>query len=311
VHSCTIQVKIRTMSVRKRTEVIDWDGFRFFRAVASAGTLTEAARRLRVQHTTVARQIDQLEHALGARLFLRNPRGYVLTMVGETLLESVEVIRAGVDEAARLAGGEDVELAGAVRIATADLLATHVVVPALCPLLESMPNLDAAVVSDTRIYDLSSREADLAVRLGQTSEPHLVSKHLGRVGFGVYAKRGAPKRLKIAQARYVGFDESVGRQPHDEWLASRAPEARVVLRANRQHTLIEAVRAGVGLGILPCIAADADPALTRVLGPSDAFSRELFLVMHPDVRHTRRVRTVVAAIEGFVTAERGRLAGTA
>lgn len=297
------------MSVRKRTEIIDWDGLRYFRAVAAVGTLTEAARRLHVQHTTVARQIDQLEHALGARLFLRNPRGYVLTAVGEMLLESVEAIHARVDEVARLASGEDLELRGAVRVATADLLATLVVVPALGPLLESIPKLDVVIVSDTRMHDLSSREADLAVRLGQSSEPHLVTKHLGRVGFGLYAKRNAAIRLKIEKARYVAFDESVGRQPHDEWLASRAPEARVVVRANRQHTLIEAVRQGLGLGILPCIAADADTALARILGPSEVFSRELYLVMHPDVRHTRRVRAVVDAIEAFVTAEKERIAG--
>lgn len=299
------------MSVRKRAEVLDWDGFRYFRALADAGTLTEAARRLRVQHTTVARQIDQLEHALGARLFLRNPRGYVLTTVGETLLESAEAIRSRVDEAARLAGGEDLDLAGAVRIATADLLATHVVVPALRPFLDTMPELDASVISDTRIHDLSSREADLALRLGRSREPHLVSKQLGVVGFGVYARRTGSKRLKLDRERYVSFDETVGRQPHDEWLAAHAPKARVVLRANRQHTLIEAVRAGIGLGILPCISADADPALARILGPSEVFSRDLFVVMHPDVRHKRRVRAVVDVIADFVTANAGRLAAAA
>lgn len=297
------------MSVRGRTETLDWDGLRYFRALASTRTLTAAAQRLRVQHTTVARRIDQLEHALGARLFLRNPRGYVLTSVGEALLESVEAINARVDDVARLAGGEDLEVAGEVRIATADLLATHVVVPALRPLVESTPQLDLAVVSDTRMHELSSREADLAVRLGQSSEAHLVSKHLGRVGFGVYAKRGTTKRLELAKACFVGFDDSVGRQPHDTWLASNAPEARVVFRANRQQTLIEAVRHGVGVGILPCIAADNDAALVRVLGPAEVFSRDLYLVMHPDVRHTRRVRAVIDAIARFVSANGERIAG--
>jgi DNA-binding transcriptional LysR family regulator len=235
----------------------------------------------------------------------------VLTIVGESLLESVDAIYARVNEVARLAGGEDLELAGAVRLATADVLATHVVVPALRPLLDSMPQLEVAVVSDARTHDLSSREADLAVRLGQSTELHLVSKHLGRVGFGVYAKRNAFKRLKIEKARFVGFDDSLGPQPHDDWFASNAPEARIVFRANRQHTLIEAVRQGMGLGILPCIAADTEPALVRVLGPPEVFSRELYLVMHSDIRHTRRVRAVVDAIEKFVTAEGDRIAGTA
>jgi DNA-binding transcriptional LysR family regulator len=309
MHARTFQAKIRTMSVHKQSERIDWDGLRYFQAVAAVGTLTNAASRLRVRHTTVARRLDRLEQALGARLFLRNPRGYVLTSVGERLLESVEAIRARVDEVTRLAGGEDLELAGAVRVATADVLATHVVLPALRPLLESTSGLEVAVVSDTRQHDLARREADLAVRLGQSNEPHLIAKSIARVGFGLYGARNLRKTVALAQARYVGFDESVGPQPHDRWFASHALEGRVVFRANRQQTLLEAIRLGVGLGILPCMAADADASLVRIQGPSEIFSRELYVVMHADVRHARRVRAVVDAIETHVAAERKRIAG--
>jgi DNA-binding transcriptional LysR family regulator len=287
------------MSVRQRTEGIDWDGLRYFQAVASTGTLTRAARSLRVQHTTVARQLDRLEATLGARLFLRNPRGYVLTKLGVALLESVNAIADRVDEVARLASGEDVELAGAVRVATADLLATHVVIPALRPLLRVMPRLEVTVISDTRQHDLAKREADLALRLGTSGEAHLVSRRIARIDFAVYAARRRP-RSALDKATYVSFDESVGRQPHDEWLAQRAPAARVVLRANRQHTLIEAVRQGIGLGILPCFAADRDDSLVQLLGPEQVFSRDLCVVMHPDLREARRVRAVVAAIEAYV-----------
>jgi DNA-binding transcriptional LysR family regulator len=299
------------MSVRKRTDPIDWDDLRYFRAVAASGTLTRAAEELRVRHTTVARRLDQLERALAARLFLRNPRGYVLTKAGERLLESVEAIHVRVDEVARLAGGEDVELAGVVRIATADALATSIVLPALRPLVDGMSRLELVVVSDTRQHDLSRREADVALRLGTASEPHLVTRRVARVGFGLYRSRRTRRPAAIDAAPYVAFDESVGRQPHDEWLAAHAPHARVVLRANRQHTLIEAVRLGVGLGLLPCVVADGDRSLVRVLGPREVFSRELFVVMHRDVRHARRVRAVVEAIEAHVEANADRIAGNA
>jgi len=298
------------MSVREHSGVIDWDGLRYFRAVASKGTLSDAARVLHVQHTTVARQLDRLEQALGARLFLRNPRGYVLTRLGETLLESVDAIGSRVEEVARLARGEDVDLAGSVRVATADLLATHVVLPALLPLTRARPQLEVTLVSDTRQHDLSRREADLAVRLGASSEPHLISRRLGSLGFGLYAARGTFDREDAPTGSYVMFDASVGPQPHDAWLANHDPGARIVFRANRQHTLLEAVRLGVGLGILPCIAADHDPSLMRILGPSRVFSRDLSILLHPDVRHVRRVRAVVNAIVAHVAAERRSLRGT-
>jgi DNA-binding transcriptional LysR family regulator len=310
VHLRTEQAKIRTMSVRRRTELLDWDGLRFFRAVARSGTLTEAARVLRVRHTTVARQLDRLEETLGARLFLRNPRGYVPTTVGAALLESVEAIRARVEEVGRLAGGEDVELAGTVRVATADLLATHIVLPALGTMLQSTSELAVEIVSDTRLHDLSAREADLALRLGSSTEPHLVSKRIGRVGFGLYAGRKAGKRAALEKAVYVTFDETVGRQPHDDWFAKHLPEGRAIVRANRQQTLFEAVRRGLGVGILPCVAADRDPSLKRLLGPSDVFSRDLHLVVHPDVRHRRRVRVLSEVIERHVAENRGSIEGS-
>src|ERR1700747_366191 len=111
------------MAVQKSSESLEWDGLRYLRAVACEGTLSGAARRLKVQHSTVGRRLNALEAGLGARLFLRNPRGYALTRVGQTLLESVEAIHAEVDKIARLADGQDVEMNGAVRIATADALA--------------------------------------------------------------------------------------------------------------------------------------------------------------------------------------------
>jgi DNA-binding transcriptional LysR family regulator len=145
--------------------------------------------------------------------------------------------------------------------------------------------------------------------LGPTNEPHLVAKQIARVGFGLYGARNMRKTIKLEKARFVTFDESVGRQPHDEWFRSHRFDGRVIFRANRQQTLIEAVRLGLGFGILPCMAADTDASLVRILGPSQVFSRELYVVMHADVRQRRRVRAVVDAIEAYVAAERDRIAG--
>ena len=296
--------------MQKSSDHVDWDGLRYFRAVASAGTLSGAARALRVEHTTVARRIDGLEAELGARLFLRNPRGYVLTRVGETLLESAAAMDEQLGRAIRLARGQDVEMEGAVRVATADALATHVVVPALPALRRAHPELRVEIVSDTRPHDLSRREADVALRLGVSSDDRLIVKKLGRLGFGVYAARNlAKKRIDERRASWVGFDETVGRQPHEEWLDEHVPDARIVVRANRQHTLVEAVRRGVGLGILPCLVADHDPDLVRLRGPDEVFTRELSLHVHADLHRSRRVRAFMESIAAYVTSHAALIAG--
>ena len=295
--------------MQKSSDGFDWDGLRYFRAVARSGTLSAAARQLRVQHTTVARRVDALERSLGARLFLRNARGYTLTRVGQTLLESVQAVSMQVEQVARLADGQDVQMDGVVRVATADALAKHLVLPALQPLLRAHRGLTVELVSDTRQHDLARREADLALRIGASSDTQLVGRRLAALGFGLYAACERPRRLNLKRAQFVMFDEVVGKLPHEAWLAEHAPDARVVLRSNRQETLIEAVRLGVGLGILPCVVADGDPTLQRLLGPERVFSRDLWLLAHPDVQGSRRVRAVIEAIAARIARSASQVSG--
>jgi DNA-binding transcriptional LysR family regulator len=297
------------MSVRKSPERLDWDGLRYFRAVATSGTLSGAARALGVEHTTVARRLDALESELGARLFLRNARGYGLTRVGQALLESVAAMQREVAAIARLADGQDVEMTGAVRIATADALAKHLLLPALAPLVAEHPGLCLEIVSDTRQHDLARREADLALRIGASLDTRLVGRRLAGLGFGLYGARPRPARLALARAEFVTFDEVVGKLPHEAWLAEHAPQARVVLRSNRQETLTEAVRLGLGLGLLPCLVAAPGTGLERWLGPDEVFTRELWLLVHPDLQGSRRVRAVMAAIASYVEVHADRVAG--
>jgi DNA-binding transcriptional LysR family regulator len=291
------------MSVRKSTGLLDWDGLRYFKAVAEKATLSAAARELGVQHTTVARRVDALEAALGARLFLRNPRGYALTRVGVALLGSVQAMNAQVDQVARLAQGQDVEIGGTVRVATADALAKHLVLPSIRGLLRDNTALSIELVSDTRQHDLSRREADLALRIGASLDTRLVGRKLCALGFALYSGRERPKRLDLSRANYVTFDETLGKLPHEAWLAEHAAHGRIVLRSNRQETLIEAVRLGLGFGILPCLVADGDPSLHRLVGPEQVFSRDLWLLVHPDLQESRRVRKVMDVIAAQVTAE--------
>jgi len=214
-----------------------------------------------------------------------------------------------VNEVARLDDGQDLEMSGAVRIATADALAKHVVLPALLPLAEQHRELRLEVVSDTRQHDLSRREADVALRIGGSLDTRLVGRKVAPLGFGLYAARGRSKKISIPRGRYVTFDDSVGTLPHDAWLAEHAAGAPVVLRSNRQETLTEAVRLGFGLGLLPCVVADADPGLVRLLGPDQVFTRELWLLVHPDLQSSRRVRAAMKAVSDYVERHTARIAG--
>src|ERR1700733_6980994 len=94
--------------------MLDWDNLRFFAELARSGSLSEAARRLRTDHSTVARRIATLEQALGLKLFDRMPRGYALTAEGEQVAERVGAVETAVFAVERLSGGDMVE--GRVKI---------------------------------------------------------------------------------------------------------------------------------------------------------------------------------------------------
>jgi len=202
-----------------------------------------------------------------------------------------------------------VQMNGVVRVATADALAKHLVLPAVERLLSENRELSVELVSDTRQHDLSRREADLALRIGASKDTQLVGRRLTSLGFGLYSARERSKRFDPKRAQYVTFDEMVGKLPHEAWLAEHAPGARVALRSNRQETLIEAVRLGIGIGILPCLVADLDPNLHRIFGPEQVFSRELWLLAHPDLHGARRVRAVSDAIAERASLDASRIGG--
>ena len=162
-----------------------WDDIRIFLAIARAGTLSGAASALETGIATVSRKLDRLEQSLGLPLFSRHQSGYRLTDDGEALLERAEALEeAGraVTEKAQLQGA----VAGLVRLATSDNLATHFILPSLPSLLQTHPALRLEVLSGVQSVNLHRREADLAIRLVRPEAGNLTIRRLGTLGFGLY-----------------------------------------------------------------------------------------------------------------------------
>lgn len=285
---------------------VNWDDARFFLAVARAGTLSGAAISMNTGIATVSRRLDRLEKTLAMPLFSRHQTGYRLTDDGEIMFERAEAL-----EAAGQAFGEAAELqsnvAGLVRLATADNLATHFIMPSLNPLLERHPALRIEVLSGVQSVNLHRRDADLAVRMVKPDVGNLTLKRLGTLGFGVYA---SPEYLRT---RAVGDDAA----PYENdafvgWAESHQhlPAARWVTRALRgRHCRVEtttltaqiaAVSAGLGLGVLPHFMA-RDKGLQCVQADTGA-DQTLWLVMHSDLASSRRVRVVADHLIGLFEA---------
>ena len=167
--------------------MLDWDDLRFFLAVARHGSLSAAAKDLRVAQSTVGRRLASLEASLGVRLLNRTPDGYVLTLAGEDVREKAERLEAEARSLERNVGGRDTRLAGLVRITCTETVASHIVAPCFAALHLQHPDILIEVIPDPRDLSLAMREAEISVRLSRPDQHDLVVRRIGNLAFGLYA----------------------------------------------------------------------------------------------------------------------------
>jgi DNA-binding transcriptional LysR family regulator len=293
---------------------VDWNDLKYFLEVARGGSLTRAADVLRVSQSTVGRRIAELEARLATRLFARHQTGYFLTDEGRELLGRAEAVEDNMLAFERGASSLGPAVSGLVRLATTENLATDLVIPALPRFVARHPQLRLEIVTTTATVELGRRDADLALRVVRPSQGNLKARRLGEMTHGVYGHRDYlarhPARANdpLAGRAVIAWDEAHAHLPAARWLAQRAPDARVVLAASTLRAQIAAVRAGLGLAVLPDFLA-TDPDLVRVLAPDEVFSDGVWLVMHADLAASSRVRAVADFLAETVAQAGGRLAG--
>lgn len=294
---------------------MDWDDVRYFLAAYRAGSTSGAARALGVRHTTVGRRLAGLEHALGAVLFIRTPEGIMPTAHATAILAVAEAAEASLVALKQQVGHGDAEIAGKVRVTTSEAFTDYLV--RHLPVLQARHSaLDVEILSSNRVFDLMRGEADIAVRMMTTSQPDLISRRIGDAGWSLYAseayvaRRGVPMPpTDLSGHDVVGFDDSLKGSPGAQWLEAHGKAAHLAFRGNSISAIMRAAVVGMGIAMLPCFLAAAEPGLRR-LSPHLVSTRGIWLVFHPSLAHVARVRAVVDFLAEVAREEAGLLAGT-
>jgi DNA-binding transcriptional LysR family regulator len=294
---------------------VEWGDLRFFLAAARAGSLGAAARTLGVEHTTVSRRLAALEETLGAKLFVRTPDGLSLTAAGHEVLPMAEEVERATQAIARAASARDERVEGTVRVTTSEAFSGFLV-KQFAELRARHPGLLIEVLTGNQALDLVRGEADIAIRIMKTTQRDLLVKKILEAGWSMYAAtgylsgKGSPKSIeKLVGHDVVGYDDAMSGVPGAKWLDAHAGDANVVLRGNSLVSVLNAVIAGFGISVLPCFLADAEPTLRR-LTPQVLGTREVTLVVHPDLAKVARVRAVIDFLTEVARRERARFAGT-
>jgi len=291
-----------------------WELYRSFLAVLREGSLSAAARSLRLTQPTIGRHIRQLETALKTPLFTRSQHGLAPAEAAFALAPHAEAMAGAAAALLRAAAGRE-QAQGVVRIAASEIIGVEVLPPILADVRSRHPGIVIELSLSDRVEDLLRRDADIAVRMARPTQGALVARHIGRVRLGLHghrrylAARGRPVRMaELAQHAVIGFDRETASLRALRRLGLDLRREDFALRADSHLAQLAAIRAGVGIGICQVPLARRDPDLVHVLADELAMALDMWLAMHQDLRASRPIRAVFdhlgTALSAYVRSDR-------
>jgi DNA-binding transcriptional LysR family regulator len=289
---------------------LDWDDLKVFLHVARGGSLGSAARRLRVDQSTISRRIAHLESALGIALFERLPSGLRVNEAGDRLLCHAERI-----ESAVIAMHEDVQCgtsrtAGRVRLATMEGIASLYLASRFSRLRQRHPNLTIELLTSPQTVSVNRREADLFLSFFRPTGQGMVSEKLGCFQLGLYAaqsyldRNGMPESaVDLTRHSFVTYIDDLIQLDSVRWLDDIIKNPTVSFHSNSMIAQMNAAAGGLGLVLLPSFAADGRRDLVPVLHDRMSTTRELWINVHTDLQFVPRIRAVSSFLKSTFQAD--------
>ncbi len=293
---------------------MDWSDFKLVLAISHEGSVARACGALGVTHSTLLRKLDGIESRLETRLFERSRSGYALTPAGDEIVRAAQEFAPVALAAESRATGQDLQPSGEVRISVASIVLDHLLPPLLAQFAVQAPDVRLELVVSREHISLRRREADVAIRVSDAVPDWLVGRRVATLDFRVYGLRdqtGVEPPLRsiddlARERRWIGLDRDARDLKFDRWLAATVPQDSVVLRVDDFSHALVMVRAGLGIALLPAFVEATAPELQPLSGPIPELRTPLWLVTHPELRHTARVmvtwRALGPALAGAIKA---------
>ncbi|MBE2275396.1 MAG: LysR family transcriptional regulator [Rhodobacteraceae bacterium] len=296
---------------------MDWDDLRVFLAVARSESLSAAGKRLQIDPATVGRRIVRLEEATGARLFLRSPQGYALTEAGQRLIPAAEQAEVALREAAEaISGAETCGLSGLIRLGAPDGCANYLLPQVLARICDANPGLEVQLVALPRLFNLSKREADMAIGVSRPRTGRLTVQKLTDYRLSLAASRDylaahpLTTRADLAGHPFVSYIPDLIFDRELDYLAEiGSPLAR--LTSNSAAVQLNFLRQGAGVGVVHDFALPSAPELMRVLPDEIRLRRAFWLARHADDVRVARLTRFAEALVRESRAEIARLEAAA
>jgi DNA-binding transcriptional LysR family regulator len=281
---------------------------RLIKSIAEVRSLPAAADLLGVNHSTVFRRLGQLEETVGTKLFERHRAGYTLTAVGEEMVELAQKVDDEITAFTRKLAGREIAPAGELRVTTNDSLLIHLLTPLFTRFRRQCHDVRLDVVLANQELNLSKRDADVAIRATDNPPENLVGRRVATIAWSLYGRAAdfpEPEAItseNLYEQDWVSLGDNFATFKAVKFVQEHVAPERVGYKVNTVLGMAEAIEQGLGIGHLPCFIGDATPGLVRLGAPVPEFATGLWLLTHPDLRHSPRVRVFL----DFLAAEIGR-----
>lgn len=290
---------------------MNWDDLKYFLAVCRAGSIRAAAKALDVNHATVSRRINSFEEALNQRLFDRTPQGYVRTKSAEEIFHEASHLEEQLNSVERKVAAKDKTLKGEIRVTLADVIAQCLLMEEFAAFSQLYPEINVEVIDSARSFNLTNREADVAIRICNEPPEHLIGRKLAEVHRACYISRDQAEHIEnedwLARQNWIGWSDKM-RRPIGKI-------AREYPKFESKHSIVSAVlqaqacRNGMGISVLPCFMGDRDPDLIRIPPYTTEHKFDMWILSHPDLRKSTKIQTFVRFITERVFEKRALLEG--
>ncbi len=279
---------------------LDWDNLRVFLAVAHTRSLSVAARKLLMDHSTVSRRVAQLEATVGATLFLRHRLGMDMNEFGEALLPHVEKMELGwLELKETIAGGKSPE--GRVRLASMEGIASLYLAPRMHNFKQHCPGIDLELVTSTRLINVVHREADVFLAYFEPTGRGLASEQIGEFSLVLCAGRrylethGQPKAVAdLKNHQFISYIDDLVHVGALRWLDDLIDAPNIKFRSNSMIVQMNAAAAGVGLVFLPRYCLQYKPELIPLLEEEIDIRRPVWASVHRDMMYFPRIKAVMS-----------------
>ncbi len=265
----------------------NWDDIRYALAVADAGSVNAAAKRLGVNHATILRRVAGFEKEAGVAIFRRNARGYAVDPAARAVLEAMRGVEAAVARFGRVAAGEAERVAGPVQITSTDSLTLTLLPRHVVSFQAANPALTVTMISTNARLNFAQLDAEVAIRPARALPEDMIGERVGTMRMRVYGSADylAARAGGATMQDWLGVSELLSRSPVYDWQAG-LPQERIIFRADSFVTLAAQARAGQGLAMLPTVLADG---LERAPGFDDEMTTGVWVAAHPDLAAAPRI----------------------